>query len=282
MRFGAGFGLTAGDDPTALRAFAQRLDQAGFDLLTVSGHLLSVAAGRYSDRPTATYAGPFHDPFVLFGYLAAVTQRLRFRTSILILPLYATTIVAKQSAELQMLSGGRFELGVGISWNPTEYRAVGQDFTNRGRRLEEQVLVLRRLWSEPLVRFSGRYHQLDDVGLQRVPAQPIPIWMGGTNDERVLRRVARLADGFIPLGDPAEPLARLRQYLAEAGRDVAGFPLAGRLLAGPGGPEAWVESARGLQALGVSDLMLAAPPDLPPAEALERLVEARAALERAL
>ena len=282
MQFGAGFPLVASNDVASIRELAQRLDAAGFDLLTVSGHLLSVPAGRYSDRPAATYAGPFHDPFVLFGYLAAITQRLHFRPSILILPLYATAVVAKQAAELQLLSGGRFELGIGISWNPTEYRAVGQDFTNRGRRLEEQVYVLRRLWSEPYVQFDGRYHRFDDIGLNRVPEPPIPIWMGGTGEDRVLRRVARLADGFIPLGDPTELMPRLRQYLTEAGRDPSSFGLTGRVLAGPNGPEAWLESARALQALGATHLSLSAPPDLDRQAALERIIEAKQALERTL
>jgi probable F420-dependent oxidoreductase len=282
MKFAAGFPLTASHDVASIREFAQRLDAAGFDVLTVSGHLLSVPAGRYPDRPAPTYAGPFHDPFVLFGYLAAITQRLHFRPSILILPLYATAIVAKQAAELQLLSGGRFELGVGISWNPTEYRAVGQEFTNRGRRLEEQVHMLRRLWSEPFVQFDGRFHRFDEIGLNRVLEPPIPIWMGGTGEDRVLRRVARVGDGFIPLGDPAEIMPRLRQYLTEAGRDPSSFGLTGRVIAVSNGPEAWLQQARALQALGATHLGLSAPPDLDPAAGLERIIEAKQALERAL
>jgi probable F420-dependent oxidoreductase len=282
MKFAAGFPLTASNDVASIREFAQRLDAAGFDVLTVSGHLLSVPAGRYADRPAPTYAGPFHDPFVLFGYLAAITQRLHFRPSILILPLYATAIVAKQAVELQLLSGGRFELGVGISWNPTEYRAVGQEFTNRGRRLEEQVHMLRRLWSEPFVQFDGRFHRFDEIGLNRVLEPPIPIWMGGTGEDRVLRRVARVGDGFIPLGDPAEIMPRLRQYLTEAGRDPSSFGLTGRVIAVSNGPEAWLQQARALQALGATHLGLSAPPDLDPAAGLERIIEAKQALERAL
>src|SRR5215216_7493756 len=125
MQFGAGLPITAMSDPGAIRDFAQALDNTGFDVLTTAGHLLGVAAGRHADRPTPLYAGPFHDPFVVFAYLAAVTRRLRFRPSILILPLYPTAVVAKQAAELQQLSDGRFELGVGISWNAAEYQAVG-------------------------------------------------------------------------------------------------------------------------------------------------------------
>ena len=281
MKFGAGLPITAMRDPVAIRDFAQALDGAGFDLLTTAGHLLAVPTERFTDRPQATYTGPFHDPFVLFAYLAAITQRLHFRPSILILPLYPTAIVAKQAAELQQLSGGRFELGVGISWNTDEYSALGQDFSSRGRRIEEQIHVLRKLWSEPYVTFDGRWHALDGVGLNRVPETPIPIWMGGS-DERVLRRAAALADGFIPLGDPAVFFPKVQGYLREAGRDHASFGFTGRLVAGPGGPSAWIGAARQLQALGATHISLAAPPDLQGSAALERLIEARRALSSEL
>lgn len=277
MQFAASLPITASNDPLALRDYVQALDGAGFDVLTTAGHLLCVPAERYTDRPVATYAGPFHDPFVLFAYLAATTQRLHFRPSILILPLYPTVIVAKQSAELQQLSSGRFELGVGISWNAAEYQAAGQDFATRGRRFEEQVQVLRKLWREPYVTFVGRWHTLEGVGLNRVPAVPIPIWIGGSH-ERVLRRAARLGDGFIPLGDPAEVIPRVQAYLREAGRDPSKFGFAGRVVAGPGGPEAWLDQARKLQALGVTQIAVSPPPDLPGEAALQRLIEARQAL----
>jgi probable F420-dependent oxidoreductase len=277
MYFGAGLPITAASDPVAVRDFAQALDGAGFDVLTSAGHLLAVPADRYTDRPAPTYAGPFHDPFVAFAYLAAITQRLHFRPSILILPLYPTAIVAKQAAELQFLSGGRFELGVGISWNAAEYQAVGQEFSTRGRRLEAQVTVLRMLWSQPYVTFQGSWHDLAGVGLNRVVSKPIPIWFGGSAD-RVLRRAARLADGFIPLGDPATVLPTVQAYLREAGRDPASFGFAARLAAGPGGPSAWVEAARKLQALGVTQLSLTYPADLSPAEGLQRLLDVRQTL----
>lgn len=277
MKFGAALPITATSDPIALRDHAQALDQAGFDVLTTAGHLLAVPADRYTDRPVGTYAGPFHDPFVVFAYLAAITQRLHFRPSILILPLYPTAIVAKQSAELQQLSGGRFELGVGISWNAAEYQAVRADFATRGAHLEEQLKVLRLFWTEPYVTFHGRWHELDGVGLNRLPSTPIPIYVGGSH-ERVLRRAARLADGFIPLGDPAEVLPRVQGYVREAGRDPSQFALVGRLVAGPGGKAAWVEAARKLQQLGATQLGVSAPPDVQGAAALERLVEARKAL----
>jgi probable F420-dependent oxidoreductase len=277
MKFAAALPITAMSDPIAIRDYAQTLDDAGFDVLTTAGHLLAVPAERYSDRPQATYAGPFHDPFIVFAYLAATTQRIHFRPSILILPLYATAVVAKQSAELQQLSAGRFELGVGISWNAAEYAAVGADFSTRGKYLAEQIEVLRKLWSEPYVTYSGRWHSLDGVGLNRVPAIPIPIWIGGS-DDRVLRRAAQLADGFLPLGDPNEVLPKVQGYLREAGRDPSTFGFGGRVAAGPGGPAAWIEAGRKLQSLGVTQLGLTAPPDLPFDAGLARLIEARRAL----
>jgi probable F420-dependent oxidoreductase len=280
MQFGAGLPITAASDTIALRDFTQALDGAGFDVLTSAGHLLGVPAERYMDRPQATYAGPFYDPFVAFGYLAAITQRIHFRPNILILPLYPTAIVAKQGAELQRLSNGRFELGAGISWNAAEYQAVGQDFSNRGLRLEEQVLVLRKFWSEPYVSFAGKWHALDGVGLNRVPTTPIPIWIGGA-DDRVLRRAARLADGFTPLGDPFTVVPIVQGYVREAGRDVSSFGFAARLVAG-GEVSEWVATARKLAGVGVTQLTLSAPPELTGEAALKRLIEARGALADAL
>lgn len=278
MKYGAGFAITAIDDPIAIRDFAQALDGAGFDFVSVAGHALAAEPGRFPDRPPMTYVGPFYDPFVLFSYLAAVTERLAFRTNILILPLFPTAIVAKQAAELSLFSGGRFELGVGISWNEPEYQALNQDIHTRGRRLAEQVTVLRKLWTEPLVTFEGRWHHFDRVGLNRLPKAPIPIWIGSTTEERPLRRVARLADGWTPLGDPTETIPRLRRYLEEAGRVPATFGVAARVNAGPEGPAAWVAAARALQSAGVTDLTVGAPPDLPPAQALERIIEAKGVL----
>lgn len=282
MKFGVAFPLNPDNDTGALRDFAQTLDGAGFDFVTVGGHLLSSEAGRFPDRPNMTYAGPFYEPMVVFAYLAAVTQRLRFRTSILILPIFPTALIARQAAELSILSGGRFELGVGISWNAAEYQAMGQDFTVRGRRLEEQVTLLRRYWTEPLVSFTGRWDQVDRMGLSTRLPGPIPIWIGASNEEAPLRRAARLADGWLPLGDPAAAAPRLLQYLAEAGRDPAAFGIGGRLTAGAGEPDTWVTEAQRLLAVGVTDLTIGAPPELSGTQALARIVEAKQALAAAL
>ena len=278
MHFGTGFPLTAADNPRTACDFARALDAAGFDFVTTAGHLLSAEAGRYPERPNATYAGPFYEPFVLFSYLAAITERLVFRPNILILPLFPTALVARQAAELSWLSGSRFELGAGLSWQAAEYQALNQDLHTRGRRLEEQITLLRRLWTEPFVSFEGRWHHFDRVGLNRLPAKPIPIWIGSGTDERSLRRVAKLADGWSPLGDPAEGMERLRQYLAEEGRDPFGFSLTGRITAGSEGPAAWLQAAQRLQGLGTTHLLIGAPPELPPEQALARIVEVRQAL----
>jgi probable F420-dependent oxidoreductase len=278
VKFTAGLPIIAMSDPLAMRDFAQALDGAGFDVISTAGHVLAVPPGRFPDRPTPTYAGPFHDPFVLFGYLAAITQRLHFRSGILILPLLPTALVAKQAAEHQLLSGGRFELGVGISWNTLEYQALNQDFKPRGKKMEEQIGVLRRLWSEPFVTFEGRWHKLDGVGLNRLPASPIPIWIGGGTDEVVLRRVARLGDGWFPISDPTAAWPKVQQYAREAGRDPESIGFTGRVMAGPGGPGAWVESAKKLQALGATHLALGTPPDVQGEDVLKRLLEARQVL----
>ena len=278
MRFGTSFSLRAVDDPAQLRDTAQALDGAGFDTVSIGGHLLSVEPGRFDDRPEVTYVGPFHDPFVLFAYLAGVTERLHFRTSVLILPLFPTAVVAKQAAELSILSGGRFELGAGISWNPAEYRAVGVDSRTRGRRFEEQLLLLRRLWTEPFVTFEGRFHSFDRIGLNRIPP-PIPIWIGSGTDERVLQRVARLADGWTPMGDPEPVLPDLRRCVEEAGRDPATFGLTMRVITSDDGPDAWLAQARRAQTLGATELTLTPPPSAAsPADVLGRLIGAREVL----
>jgi len=282
MKFGAGYSLTALDDPIAIRDFAQSLDGAGFDFVTTAGHLLSSPPGRYPERPNATYAGPFYDPFVLFGYLAGLTRQIRFRTSILILPLYPTAIVAKQAAQLSTLSGGRFELGVGISWNGSEYAALGQELSSRGRRLEEQIAVLRQLWGEPFVTVEGRWHRFDSIGLSRPPAGKIPIWIGSGTDARVLRRVAKLADGWIAQGDPTEPMGRLRRYLSDYSRNPDEFGLTARVAVGPQGTSVWIDSAQRLKSLGATHLGIGAAPDLAPSAALRQILEAKRVLDSEL
>src|SRR5580658_1758898 len=202
MQYGSALPITAFSDIGAVKAYAEALDAAGFDFTSTAGHVMAQPPGTNPQRPDRQYVGPFYDPFVTFSFLAAITQRLRFITGILILPAWPTVLVAKQAAELALFSGGRFELGVGISWNGAEYQALGQNIHDRGRRIEEQIEVLRLLWSQPYVTFDGRYHKLDKVGLNRASLPPIPLWFGSESGEPALRRVAKLADGWMSLGDP--------------------------------------------------------------------------------
>ena len=218
---------------------------------------------------------------VTFSFLAGVTRRIHFVTAILILPAWPTALAAKQSAELAILSRGRFELGIGISWNAAEYRALGQDIHGRGARLEEQVTVLRQLWSQPYVSFEGRYHTLDKLGLNRAAIPPIPIWMGTESGEKALRRVARIADGWMSLGDPLPDIPRLQQFMREAGRDPAQLKVRGPLVVGDD-IKAVIERGRQMAAAGVTHLNLVAPPDRDPRTALPSIVAARKALAQTL
>jgi probable F420-dependent oxidoreductase len=282
MQYGTPLPLTAFASVGEVKTFAEALEAAGFDFTTTSGHVMAQPSGTNPHRPDRQYVGPFFDPFVTFSYLAAITQRLRFITGILVLPAWPTVLVAKQAAELALFSGGRFELGVGISWNPAEYQALGQQIHGRGRRMEEQIEVLRLLWTQPYVTFSGKYHSLDKVGINRPSLPRIPIWFGTESGEKALRRVARLADGWMSLGDPTPDLPRLRAYLQEAGRDPAQLMVRGPVMADDRGKAAWVEAGKKLQANGVTHIFVVAPPDLTPMQALPRITEARTALAEAL
>ena len=278
MLYGSSLPITAFPDAGAVKAYAQALDAAGFDFTSTAGHVMAQPAGSNPQRPDRQYTGPFYDPFVTFSYLAAVTERLHFITGILILPAWPTVLVAKQAAELAVFSGGRFELGIGISWNATEYRALGQEMRGRGVRMEEQIEVLRLLWSQPYVTFEGRYHKLDKVGLNRANLPRIPLWFGTETGEIALRRVARFADGWMSLGDPVEHLPRLRQYMREAGRDPSALMVRGPLVVQGNDKAAWRSAARRLQDAGVTHVNIVAPPDAAPLAALPRIIEARQVL----
>ena len=168
-----------GRDPGAIRAYAQGIEECGYGHLTCYEHVLGACV---STRPdwTGPYTSEdaFHEPFLLFAYLAAVTEKLQFATCILVLPQRQTALVAKQAAELAVLSGNRFWMGVGAGWNQVEFEALGVPWPRRGARLEEQIMVLRRLWTEPCVQFSGEFHKIPNAGINPRPAEPIPIWMG--------------------------------------------------------------------------------------------------------
>jgi probable F420-dependent oxidoreductase len=282
MQYGSALPITAFADVGAVKAYAEALEAAGFDFTSTAGHVMAQPPGTNPQRPDRQYVGPFYDPFVTFSYLAAVTQKLRFITGILILPAWPTVLVAKQAAELALFSGGRFELGVGLSWNAAEYQAMGQNIRDRGRRIEEQVEVLRLLWSQPYVTFEGRYHKLNKVGLNRGALPRIPLWFGSESGEAALRRVANLANGWMSLGDPTPDLPRLRQYMQEAGRDPQALMVRAPLPAGEGGAAAWVAAGKRQQEAGVTHLNITAPLGFTAPQALARVAEARRVLADAL
>jgi probable F420-dependent oxidoreductase len=217
-----------GGDPSAVRRIGRAVEDLGFAHLLAYDHVLGAVhadrtpplAGPYSEHD------PFHDPFVMFAYLAAITERIQFATGVLILPQRPTALVARQAADLDLLSGGRLRLGVGIGWNHVEYGALGQDFRTRGARQEEQIQLLRRLFTEPVVDFSGRFDRVDRAALVPKPARPIPIWLGGSS-EAAFDRAARLADGFIFIGGGIDHAVgawnRLRERVRGLGRSVEDF-----------------------------------------------------------
>jgi probable F420-dependent oxidoreductase len=215
-------------DPEAVRRIGLIAEELGYDHLLAYDHVLGAAVDRepklwgpYSDQH------PFHDPFVMFAYLAAITKRIEFVSGILILPQRQTALVARQAADLDLLSHERFRLGVGLGWNYVEYDSLGQDFRSRGKRLAEQIGLLRRLWSEPLVDFAGTFDRIDRAGLNPRPQRSIPIWFGGFADQ-ALRRAAALGDGFIfadGASDALQLASHLRRFLREAGRPEKGFGL---------------------------------------------------------
>jgi probable F420-dependent oxidoreductase len=215
-------------DPQAVRRIGLAAEELGYDHLLAYDHVLGATHDREPKlRGPYTDKHPFHDPFVMFAYLAGITQRIEFVSGILILPQRQTVLVARQAADLDLLSHERFRLGVGTGWNYVEYDSLGQDFRSRGNRVGEQISLLRRLWSEPLVDFKGAFDRIDRAALNPRPRRTIPIWFGGFADV-ALRRAAALGDGFIFVdgaADAFELASRLRQFLKEAGRSDNGFGL---------------------------------------------------------
>jgi probable F420-dependent oxidoreductase len=215
-------------DPTALRQFGTAVERLGFAHLLTYDHVLGAVHADRMPPLTGPYSEqhPFHDPFVMFAFLAGITERIGFATGILILPQRQTALVARQAADVDLLSGGRLRLGVGIGWSPVEYEALGQDFRTRGARQEEQIDLLRRLFTDPVVDFSGRFDRIDRAALVPKPARPIPIWLGGSG-EVAFDRAARLADGFIFFGGGIdhciEGWSGLRDRVRSFGRSVDGF-----------------------------------------------------------
>ena len=226
MQLGVVFPQTEiGNDPAIVRDYAQAAEGLGYAHVLAFDHVLGGNEATHTLKGPYKHTDAFHEPFVLFGFLAALTERLEFVTGIVILPQRQTALVAKQAAALDVLSGGRLRLGIAVGWNHVEFEALGMNFGDRGRRIEEQVEVMRLLWTDELVTFEGRDHRITDAGLNPLPVQrPIPLWFGGHADA-VLRRTARLGDGWFPLLAPdaegAAEVEKFRSYVREAGRDPA-------------------------------------------------------------
>ena len=234
MQIGVVFPQTEiGPDGGAVRSYGQRVEELGFRHVLAYDHVLGAdrAVHRGWDRPYDS-ATTFHEPLVMFGFLAALTS-LELVTGIIILPQRQTALVAKQAAEVDLLSGGRLRLGVGLGWNFVEYEALGQDFATRGRRIEEQVALMRRLWTEPSVSHAGPFDRITGAGIAPLPVQrPIPVWFGAQSAP-AYRRAGRLADGWFPQVQPGPELDQARavvsQAATEAGRDPATLGMEGRI-----------------------------------------------------
>ena len=246
-------------DPAQIRDWAQAAEGMGYDYLEVSDHVLGADRAALPD-----FEGPydvddsFHETFCTLSFIAAVTEKVGLASGVLILPQRQTALVAKQAAQVDVLSNGRLRLGIGVGWNPVEYEALGEDWSKRGRRQAEQVALMNQLWTQRTVDFEGDFDTVKHAGVNPLPIQrPIPVWFGGGADP-VLRRAARLGQGWIPLGNPGSKtgamLEALRGYLAEEGRDPADFGIEAWIRYGDGDPDGWRATADKWLSLGATHL----------------------------
>jgi probable F420-dependent oxidoreductase len=262
MKVGVVFPQTEiGTDPAVIKEYAQTAEELGFFHILAYDHVIGAnPASRPGWKPPYSHLDKFHEPFVLFAYLAGLTKQIEIVTGIIILPQRQTVLVVKQAATLDVLSGGRLRLGIGIGWNPVEYEALGENFKNRGRRSEEQIEVMRKLWTQELITFEGRWHKITDAGINPPPVQrPIPIWFGGT-DDRALRRLAKLADGWFPLMAPDEKcraaIDKIHSCAREAGRNPNDIGIEGRISYGQGAADAWLKDLNAWKDLGATHVSL--------------------------
>ena len=256
----------SGTDPNAIRAWVQTAEAEGFDHVMAYDHILGASLERLGPGPFGNFPGPpytaentFHEILVLFSHLAAVTERIEFVTSVLVLPQRQAPLAAKQISTIDLLSSGRLRVAVGVGWNFAEYEGLGADFPHRLDVLTEQIEVMRALWAEPVIRYQGRFHHLDGVGINPLPTRPIPIYMGTGGSDAALRRVVRTADGWMPLLLPGlDPIdfrtgvARLRQLAVDADRDPATLPIHGRVYLGDG----WQKQVDEALEVGVAHLSI--------------------------
>ena len=262
MQLGAIFPQTEiGSDPAAVKDFAQAAEDLGYEHLLVFDHVLGADPSKREswDRPYS-HTDTFHEPFVLFGYLAGITEKIQMTTGILILPQRQTALVAKQAAAVDVLTGGRLRLGIGIGWNDVEYEALGEDFGNRGRRSAEQIELLKLLWTQDVVNYEGRYHKITHAGINPLPVQrPIPIWFGG-GAPQVVRRLARQGDGWFPQFQPdsegQQKIGEMRELTRAAGRDPSAIGIEGRVSLTQGGPDEWNQLAAAWDEAGATHLSI--------------------------
>ena len=264
MELGAIFPQTEiGADPGEIREFAQAVEGMGYDYIFIADHVLGADPAHHTHRSYEMYNHQkvVHEPMTTLGFLAAITKTVGLTTGILILPQRQTVLVAKQAAEVDVLSGGRLRLGVGVGWNQVEFQALNEDFHNRGRRSEEQIEVMRALWCQEVVDFDGRWHRITHAGINPLPVQrPIPVWLGAgsaalpTPPDAVLRRVARIADGwcpnFLPDEEGRRAVEQVHAYARAAGRDPSSIGLEGRLKIGGKQPEDWLAEVKAWEELG--------------------------------
>jgi probable F420-dependent oxidoreductase len=248
-----------GNDPAKIRDWAQAAEDLGYDYIEVPDHVFG-ATGRDGWIPLYDETDPFHETFTILAFLAASTKTIKLSSGVLILPQRQTGVVAKQAAQVDILCQGRLRLGIGVGWNHVEYAALGEDWHTRGARQAEQVEVMRKLWTEDLVTYKGRFHEMSEVNIVPRPVQqPIPVWFGGSSDA-VVKRAARIGDGWMPIIPPDEQaeakLADLRRHLEDFGRDPDSFGLEGWLRMNDDDPQAWAAAADGWRALGAQIVML--------------------------
>ena len=287
MQIGIVFPQTEiGSDPGGIKAFGQAAETLGYTHISIFDHVIGAnLENRPGWKGPYSIASDFHEPFVLFGFLAGATATLGFATSIVILPQRQTVLVAKQAAALDVLCGGRFRLGIGIGWNEIEYEALGEDFSNRGRRSEEQIEVMRMLWTNQVVDYRGKWHSIPDAGISPMPVQqPSPVWLGGGANDIVLRRIARMADGWMPQWQPNDDgraqLERMRGFANDIGRDHSEIGLEGRIPVRAKDAGSWASSTASWSAIGSSHLSIVTMGDgLVGADAhIRRIEEYRAAV----
>jgi len=247
-----------GDDPAKIRDWAQAAEDLGFAYIEVPDHVFGATA-RDGWTPLYDEKDPFHETFTTLAFLAACTKTVGLSSGVLILPQRQTGVVAKQAAEVDLLSGGRLRLGIGGGWNHVEYEALDTDWKTRGARQAEQVEVMRRLWTEDLVTYKGRFHDMTEVNIVPPPVQrPIPVWFGGSSDA-VVKRAARIGDGWMPIMPPDQAeakLADLHRHLQDFGREADAFGIEGWLRAENADPQRWAEAADGWRRLGADMVML--------------------------